>query len=146
VTRLEIIAAIDAEIARLQRARLLIVQASDESRSNGGNERRARRKSAGKKQPVARDRQSIGASHAVVPTVINEKPILVTRLAPKEPPKRRMQAATKHLNALTRDVPQGPVAVPATRRETRAETDNRTAAPTSAFGLAISRGLDAARA
>jgi hypothetical protein len=146
VTRLEIIAAIDAEIARLQRARFLIVQSAVERRSNGGDERRAQPKSAGKKQPVARDRRSTGSLHAAVPTVISEKPVLVTRLAPKEPPKRRIQAATKPLSALTRDVPQGPVAVPATKRETNAEAGNRTTAPTSAFGLAISRGLNAAGA
>jgi hypothetical protein len=79
----------------------------------------------------------------MVPTAKSEKPVLVTRVAPKERPKRRIQAATRQLSALTSDVPQGPIAMPATNREKTAEADKRTAAPTSAFGLAIARGLAA---
>jgi hypothetical protein len=109
VDRPEIIAAIDAEIARLQRARLLIIQSVVEKRSNGGDERSVRHKNAGKRKPVARERPSIGGSQAMVPTTKSEKPVLVTRVAPKEPPKRRIQAATKQLSALTGDVPRGPI-------------------------------------
>lgn len=108
------IAAIDAEIARLQRARLLIIQSAVEKRSNGGNQSRARHGNAGKREPVVGERPSIRGSHAMVQTVISEKPVLVTRIAPKEPPKRRIKAATKQLCALTSDVPEGGIAVPAT--------------------------------
>ena len=141
--RLEIIAAIDAEIERLQHARSLVVQSGVGMRSKGTLERRTRAANAGKKRTVARDRQSIGRSHAARPTVIKERPqVLITRVPPKEPPKRRVaQAATKQRTALTGDVPRDPVAVAAEHREPAAEANNEAVSPTSAFGLAITRGL-----
>ena len=143
VDRLEIIAAIDAEIERLQHVRSMVVQSGLGKRSKGGLERRTPAAKAAKKRPVARDRQSIGRSHAARPTVIKEKPqVLITRVPPKEPPKRRVaQAATKQRSALTGDVPQDPVAVAAEHREPAAEANDRAVSPTSAFGLAITRGL-----
>jgi hypothetical protein len=144
VDRLEIIAAIDAEIERLQHARSLVVQSGVGKRSKGSPETRTRAANVGKKRPVARDQQSIGRSYAARPTVIKEKPqVLVTRVPPKEPPKRRVaQAATKQRTALTGDVPRDPVAVAAEHRGPPAEAaNNRAVTPISAFGLAITRGL-----
>jgi hypothetical protein len=146
VNRPAIIAAIDAEIERLQQARFLIAHSAVGKRSSDRKQKQSPPTRPGQEQPIARTRKAIALSRGAQPTVIREKPVLVTRIAPKEPPKRRIQAATKHLSALTSDVPQGPIAVPATRRETTAEAGNRTATPTSAFGLAITRGLAAAKA
>lgn len=90
VDRLEIIAAIAAEIERLQHARFVIVQSATGKRSNGSGESHGRVAKVGKKQPVARDSQSIGWSHAMGPMVIQEKPqVLIARIPPNEPPKRR---------------------------------------------------------
>jgi hypothetical protein len=148
VDRLEIIAAIDAEIERLQHARFLIVQSAAEKQSNGGSERYGQTAKVGKKRPVARDSQSIRRPHAAGTTVIQEKPqVLVTRIPPKEPPKRRVaQATTKQWTALTGDVPQRPVVVAAKSRSSPAQADDSTVSPTSAFGLAIARRLSSLRA
>jgi hypothetical protein len=148
VDRREIIAAIDAEIERLQHARFLIVQSAAGKQSNGSGERHGRTAKVEKKRPVARDSQSIGRSHAAGPTVIQEKPqVLITRVPAKEPPKRRVaQAATKQWTALTGDVPQHPVVVAAKSRSSPAQADDNTVSPTSAFGLAITRGLSSLNA
>jgi hypothetical protein len=142
VDRLEIIAAIDAEIERLEHARLLIAQSAVEKPSNISRGRRARAAKVGKKQPFSPDGRSRGKSLATMPTVIEEKPqVLVVRIPPKELPKRRVvQTAMKQRTALTGDIPQGPVAV-AKNRESAAGADTRTPSSTSAFGLAITRGL-----
>lgn len=143
--RLEIIAAIDAEIERLEHVRFLIAQSAIEKRSNISRGRRARGAKVGKKQPFSPESGSSGKSHATGPTVIEEQPrVLVVRIPPKELPKRRVvQTATKQRTALTGAVPQGPVAV-AKNREKPAGTDTRTASSMSAFGLAITRGLASA--
>jgi hypothetical protein len=149
VDRLEIIAAIDAEIERLEHARLLIAQSAAEKPLNVSRGRRARAAGrraraakVGKKQPFSRDNRSSGKSYATGPTVKEEKPqVLVVRIPPKELPKRRVvQTATKQRTALTGDVPQGPVAV-AKNREKASGADVRTPSSMSAFGLAITRGL-----
>jgi hypothetical protein len=142
VDRLEIIAAIDAEIERLEHARLLIAQSAVAKPSNAIRERRARAAKVGKKQTVSPNDRSSGKSHATGPTVIEEKPqALVVRIPPKELPKRRVvQTAMKQRTALTGDIPQGPVAV-AKNRERAAGAEIRTPSSMSAFGLAITRGL-----
>lgn len=152
--RLEIIAAIDAEIERLERSRLLIAQSAIQKQSIISRGRRAQAVKVAKKQPFSPDNRSGGKLHAAGPTVIEEKPqVLVVRIPPKEFPKRRVvQAATKQRTALTGAIPQGPVAVAKNRgkaaeaknREKAAEADPRTPSSMSAFGLAITRGLASA--
>jgi hypothetical protein len=146
VDRREIIAVIDAEIERLRHARLLIVQSAGERPSNGGYKTRARPTNVGENLSSTRDRQPIKRSHVMRPILIKDEPqVVVTRIPPKEPPKRRaIRAATKptkQWTALTGDVPQGPVVVAAKNPEIAAQPDNRTPAATSAFGLAIRRSL-----
>jgi hypothetical protein len=142
VDRLQIIAAIDAEIECLKHARLLIAQSAVEKPSNVSRERRARVAKVGKKQPFSPDDRSSGKSHATGPTVIEEKPqVLAVRIPPKELPKRRVvQTAMKQRTALTGDIPQGPVAV-AKNWEKAGGADSRATSSMSAFGLAIARGL-----
>jgi hypothetical protein len=142
VDRLEIIAAIDAEIERLEHARLLIAQSGVEKPSNISRGRRTRAARAGKKQPFSPDNRSSGKSHAAGLTVIEEKPqVLVVRIPPRELPKRRVvQTAMKQRTALTGDIPKGPIAV-AKNRERAVGAEIRTHSSMSAFGLAITRGL-----
>src|SRR5262245_51285458 len=125
---------IDAEIERLQEARLLIAQSAVGKRSNRSHETPHQTATAGK-QFLPRDRRS----QVRRPTPIKEEPqVLVTRIPPKESPKRRVvRAAAKQLSALTGDIPQGPVVAPANNRVMAAGADNRPAASTSAFGMAI---------
>jgi hypothetical protein len=80
-----------------------------------------------------------------------ELPVLITRVTAKEAPKQRVTpAATKQKTALTADVPENPIAVPANRRKVTAEGSeasvaHTTSAPVSAFGLAIARELASLR-
>jgi hypothetical protein len=145
VDRLKIITAIDAEIERLEHARLLIAQSAVEKPSNISHGKRARAGKLGKKQHSSLDNRSNGKLHAASPTIIEVKPqVLVVRLPPKELPKRRVvQAATKQRTALTGAIPHGPVAV-AKNPEKPAGADTRTPSSTSAFGRAITRGLASA--
>jgi hypothetical protein len=76
-----------------------------------------------------------------------ELPVLITRVTAKEAPKPRITpVATKQKTALTADVPENPIAVPANRRkETGKGSETSVAhtapAPASAFGLAVAREL-----
>jgi hypothetical protein len=76
-----------------------------------------------------------------------ELPLLITRVTAKEAPKPRITAvAMKQKTALTADVPENPIAVPANRSKVTAEGSETSvahtaSAPASAFGLAITRGL-----
>jgi hypothetical protein len=74
VDQLEIIAAIDAEIERLEHARLLIAQSAVEKPSNISRRKRARTAKVGKKQTFSPDDRSSGKSYATGPTVVEEKP------------------------------------------------------------------------
>ena len=140
--RLEIIAAIDAEIVCLKHARLLIAQSAVEGPSNVSRERRAQVAEGGKKQPFSPDGGSSGKSHATEPTVIEEKPqVLAVRIPPKKLPERRVvPTAIKQRAALTGDTPQSPVAA-AKKCEKAGGGESRVASSTSAFGLAIAREL-----
>ena len=89
--RLEIIAEIDAEIERLQQARLLIAQSAVGKQLNRSRLRHARVARAGKKPSLNQVSQVAGRSHATGPTVVQEKsPVLIIRIPPKEPRKRRV--------------------------------------------------------
>ena len=142
MNRLKIIAAIDAEIERLQHARLLVVQ-SAVKKPPRTHEVRAKRSDVDKKKGT---RGLVQRPVAAQPAAMNLKPqVVVTRIAPKEQPKPRIRAATKSKkgSALTRDVPTGPIAVRNTNREAMSEATHSRAVPTSAFGLAITRELAA---
>jgi hypothetical protein len=141
--RVEIIAEIDAEIERLQQARFLIAQSAIGKQSNGSRLGHGRVARAGKKPSLTQGSQGTGRSNATGPTVVQEKsPVLIIRVPPKEPRKRRVvEAATKEGTALSGQVPMHPVVVAARARSSAAEGVDRTSSPTSAFGRAITRGL-----
>src|SRR5581483_5561770 len=148
--RQQIIAAIDAEIARLEHARLLITQSrlteqkslpalACRKQARERNERTLVRKveTPSLPQPVRQiaERQ--------------EKEVSVVRVPAREARKSRriVPAARRQMTALTNDVPRTPVVVPPkppekTERLQRAmPPPASTTAPASAFGIAISRGL-----
>jgi hypothetical protein len=148
VDRLEIIAAIDAEVTRLRHARFLIAlygvgKPSDHRRSE-------------RPMPVKRrEERSVTTGRQVIARVHRERqiqqkqelPVLITRVTAKEAPKPRITpAATKQKTALTADVPENPITLPANRRKVTAEGSeasvaHTTSAPVSAFGLAVAREL-----
>ena len=76
-----------------------------------------------------------------------ELPVLITRVTAKEAPKQRITpVATRQKTALTGDVPENPIAVPANRRKETGEGSetsvaHTSSAPASAFGLAVAREL-----
>jgi hypothetical protein len=147
VTRTEIIAAIDTEIERLQRARSLIVQSAAGKRSADLKRKLSIPAKQAKGQPPVQAGKAIASLQTVQPSVARENTqMLITRLPAKQPPRRRTaRVATKQGTALTGTVPQGPVAVSAKNREASPATDDKTVSgtplPSSAFGLAVARGL-----
>jgi hypothetical protein len=151
VDRLEIIAAIDAEVTRLRHARFLIAQYGVGKPSDHRRSERPMPVKRRKDRPVATGRQV--TAHAHRERQIQQKqelPVLITRVTAKEAPKPRITpVATKQKTALSADVPENPIAVPANsvnrRKETAEGSDTRLAhtasAPASAFGLAVAREL-----
>jgi hypothetical protein len=106
-----------------------------------------------KDRPVATGRQVIARAHRE--RQIQQKqelPVLITRVTAKEAPKPRITpVATKQKTALTADVPENPIAVPANRSKVTAEGSETSvahtaSAPASAFGLAVARELASLRA
>ena len=148
VDRQEILAAIDAEIARLRRARFLIAQSVVPGRPDDRPSHRPLPAKRRKGKPVASGPQLTTPSHGE--RQIQQKvetPILITRVPAKEAPRLRLsRPEMTHRTALTRNVPQGPIAVP---RDKNREAVNvlglsvahTSPAPASAFGLAIAREL-----
>jgi hypothetical protein len=149
VDRHEIIAALDAEIARLQHVRLLIKQSVVRVRRGDRpteplvptKSRRGRLFTAARKLITRAQRERQIQSQ-------QEVPVLVTRVPAKEAPKQRLirAASKKERTALTGDVPQGPVAAPGKKGRQMAEglkadLPQVTSPPPSAFGQAITRGL-----
>jgi hypothetical protein len=148
VYRLELIAALDTEIARLQQARALIaqslahVQSSDRPRplfaSSEPRSSATRFERLARPQPKRRKQKE-------------EAPVLIVRVPAKEAPKqRRFRTAPKQTTALkgalTGDVPRNPIAVPRkSKRDEEREPEGKFGgirpAPASAFGEAISRGF-----
>jgi hypothetical protein len=148
VDRLEIIAAIDAEVTRLRHARFLIAQYGVGKPSDHRRSERPMPVKRRKDRPVATGRQVTARAHRERQSQQKrEVPVLITRVIAKEAPKQRVTpAATRPKTALTGDVPENPIAVPANRTKETAEGSetsvvHTTSAPASAFGLAISRGL-----
>jgi hypothetical protein len=148
VDRQEILAAIDAEIARLRRARLLIAQSVVPGRPDNRPSDRPLLARQRKGKPVASGAQLATPSHSerrIQQT--QETPVHLTRIPPKEAPRQRVtRAETTHRTALTGEVPQGPIAVPRNKdRETanllEVSVAHTSSAPASAFGLAIAREL-----
>jgi hypothetical protein len=147
VDRLEIIAAIDAEVTRLRHARFLIAQYSVGTPSDHRRSEPPMPVKRRKERSVATGRQVIARAHRERQIQKQEVPVLITRVTAKEAPKQRVTpAATRQKTALTGDVPENPIAVPANRRKETGEGSETSvahtaSAPASAFGLAITRGL-----
>ena len=148
VDRQEILAAIDAEIARLRRARFLIAQSVVPRRPDNRPSHRPLPAKRRKGKPVTGGAQLTTPSHGE--RQIQQKletPIRITRIPTKEAPRQRFtRAETTHRTALTGEVPQGPIAVPRNKdRETAnvlgVSVAHTSSAPASAFGLAIAREL-----
>jgi hypothetical protein len=147
VDRQDIIAALDAEIARLQHTRLLIAQ----SVAHGRPSKRPAQQRASTKSKKRLTSPAIRESPASTPRERNtqeakEAAVPFTRVPAKEAPRPRVsRTVSKHQTALTANVPVGPVAVPnkkSRQSATRAEADLPAAVPAaSAFGQAIARGL-----
>ena len=142
------LAAIDTEIVRLRRARFLIAQSVVPGRPDDRPSHRPLPAKRRKGKPVASGAQLTTPSHGE--RQIQQKvetPILITRVPAKEAPRQRLsRPEMTHRTVLTRNVPQGPIAVP---RNKNRETANvlglsvahTSPAPASAFGLAIAREL-----
>jgi hypothetical protein len=112
-----IIAALDAEIARLQLARTLIAQSTTAAFGYSGvsisNEMKPKKRNL---SPAARERIAAAQrkrwAEQKKPTVVT-----ITRVPPKEAPKRRApKPVAKSETPLTANIPDGPVAVPADKR------------------------------
>jgi hypothetical protein len=111
----QIIAAIDAEIARLQLARTLIAQSDTPKTSDrlataisNAGKRKTRKLSADARERIAAAQRKRWAEQ--------KKPaaITVTRVAPREAPKRRApKPVAKPETPLTAKIPDGPIAAPA---------------------------------
>jgi hypothetical protein len=113
-----IVAALDAEIARLQLARTLIAQSttvaafgsSGVSISNDLKPKKRYLSSAARERIAAAQRKRWAEQRK--PTVVT-----ITRVPAKEAPKRRApKPAAKSETPLTAPIPDGPVAVPADKR------------------------------
>jgi hypothetical protein len=147
VDRLEIIAAIDAEVTRLRHARFLIAQYGVGKPSDHRRSERPMPVKRRKDRSVTTGRQVIAPAHRERQIQKQELPVLITRVTAKEAPKQRVTpAATRQKTALTGDVPEKPIAVPANKSKVTAEGSeasvaHTTSAPVSAFGLAITREL-----
>jgi hypothetical protein len=149
VDRQEIIAALDTEIVRLQHARLLIAQSGvhgwPSKRTPLHPPSKKSRKgtlSAATREPIARTPREGGTQ------LENEAAIPFTRIPAKGARRQRApRAVAKHENALTANVPTGPVAAPGKKSKEAAagsEADlPAIASSTSAFGQAIARELAA---
>jgi hypothetical protein len=144
VDRLELIAALDTEIARLQHARALIAQSLTHVQSS--DRPRPILASAKPRSSVTRF-EGIARPQGKRRKQKEEAPVLIVRVPAKEAPKeRRFRTAPKQTMALTGDVPRNPIAVPRkSERDVEREPEGKLGgirpAPASAFGEAISRGF-----
>ena len=145
--RREIIAALDAEIARLRHARLLITQTMALGRQADrpaalGVSTKSRKKMA----PVALREPLVRTQPEPQTQEEKEAAVPFTRVPAKAAPRSRVsRAVPKHQIALTANVPTGPVAAPGKKSSESAagsKADMPAIAPSaSAFGQAIARGL-----
>jgi hypothetical protein len=144
VDRLELIAALDTEIARLQQARALIAQSLAHVQPN--DRPRPLFASAKPRSSVTRF-EGLARPQSKRPKQKEEAPVLIVRVPAKEAPKqRRFKTAPKQTMALTGDVPRSPIAVPRkserdVEREPAGKSGGIEPAAASAFGEAISRGF-----
>ena len=109
----EIAMALDAEIARLQQARDAIAGISSDARRNGRPSVSPTRKA--KRSLSAAAREKIAAAQRK--RWAKQKQVVVTKVPPKHAPVKRPRnpVSVKANTALTRNVPSGPVAVPASK-------------------------------
>ena len=109
----EIATAIDAEIARLQQARDAIAGFSSDARRNGRPSVSPTRKA--KRTLSAAAREKIAAAQRK--RWAKQKQVVVTKVPPKHAPVKRPRnhVSVKATTALTGKVPNGPVAVPASK-------------------------------
>jgi hypothetical protein len=110
VSTQDIIAAIDAEILRLQQARKLISGSAGTTRRGRPPADSARKV---KRTLSVEAREKIAAAQRK--RWAKQKQVVVTKLPPKHAPvkRRRNKASVKAKTALTGKVPSGPVAAPA---------------------------------
>jgi hypothetical protein len=148
----EIIAAIDAEIATLQQARLLVAQSLVQAPVNSGARAKSKTVIPSKKrrEPLAQARhvpRNHGPkSHALGNVEIPEVPVTITRIPAKRAPAQRgFKAVSKQRTALSAEIPMGPVAVPKKKGEEitafEGHPANGASVSASAFGQAVTRGL-----
>jgi hypothetical protein len=138
----EIIAAIDAEIATLQQARLLVAQSLVQTQINSVTRAKSRAAvpSKARREPLAPTR------HVPKDSEIPEVPVTITRLPAKRAPAQRgFKAVSKQRTALSAEIPTGPVAVPKKKGEEITAFEGHPAdgasVSASAFGQAVTRGL-----
>jgi hypothetical protein len=142
VTIREIIAAIDAEIATLQQARLLVAQSLVQTQINSVTRAKSRAAAPSKKR-----REPLPPTgHAPKDSETPEVPVTITRIPAKRAPAQRgYKAVSKQRTALNAEIPTGPVAVPKKKGEEITAFEGRPAdgpsVSASAFGQAVTRGL-----
>jgi hypothetical protein len=152
VTIREIIAAIDAEIATLQQARLLVAQSLVHVQINSGTRATSRTvvPSKPRHEPLAPARhvpRNHGPkNHGLRDLEIPEVPVAITRIPAKSAPAQRgFKAISKERTALNAEIPAGPVAVPKKKGEEITAFEGHPAdgasVSASAFGQAVTRGL-----
>lgn len=141
VTIREIIAAIDAEIATLQRARMLVAQSLVQTHIHPVTPAKSRAVAPSKAR-----REPPMQRHIPKDSESPEVPVTITRIPAKRAPEQRgFKGVSKQRTALSAEIPTGPVAVPKQKREEIAAFEGQPAdgpsASASAFGQAVTRGL-----
>jgi hypothetical protein len=149
VERLQLIALIDAEIERLQQARLLIAPSLVSARLRSRPQKPPAPQAVAKERASPKVRQKASASDISAP---QEQPaVSVTRIPARQrsgsrSARRTKQVAPRTATALSGAVPLHPVAAPP-RREQESNQEKPSpksgveSLPLSSFGQAISRGL-----
>ena len=150
VERLQLIALIDAEIERLQQARLLIAQSVVSSRLRNRPEKTLLLQTDVKTR-IARTVEQKTSPSSDISSPQEQPAVSVTRIPARQrsgsrSPRRTKQIAPKTGTALTGAVPLHPVAAPPRRDEEinqgkPAEKNGVDSVSLSSFGQAISRGL-----
>jgi len=138
MNRQEIIAVLDAEIARLQSARDLVAQSLVNVKQTGPPQSSARASSPTRLRSAVIKAKRLAPSQAERQTQLSEAvSVPITRLPAKEAPRQRLRSRDnpRAATALTGVVPNGPVAAP---RKSERPMQEMSA---STFGEAISRGF-----
>jgi hypothetical protein len=148
----EIIAAIDAEIATLREARLLVAQSLVQAQINSVTRVKSRAVVPSKpgREPLAPARHELRIhgpkNHGSRDLEIPEVPVTITLIPAKRAPAQRgFKAVSKQRTALNAEIPTGPVAVPKKKGEEVTAFEGHPAdgvsVSASAFGQAVTRGL-----